>query len=162
MDSFLVNVKILKKPEELFTIFQGAREPLRKYVERFNSKYVNIPNYLESIVVLTFRMGLLQGLEFKEDLITRPPFNLEKVMSTSRGYIKLKEEEAQFATTRNRRQDEKNNDERFIRDISNHRSIKRFWNKEGLKFIKSLQSIPSNQSKLVMLVLISSTFQILN
>lgn len=151
IDNFFINVKISKKKkkkkaEELFTILQGAKEPLKKYVERFNSVLVNIPNCSESVAISAFKMGVLQGLEFKKDLTTRLPFNLEEVMSTSRRYIKLEEEEAQFVATKDIRQDEKKNDKRFRRDKSNDWNMKRFSNsisqsREGPKFIKLLQSI---------------------
>lgn len=97
IDNFSINVKIStqkkkKKPKELFTILQGAREPLKKYVERLNLEYVNIPNCLESIAILAFKIGLLQGLELKKYLTTRPSFNLEEVMSTFKGFIKVEDE----------------------------------------------------------------------
>lgn len=55
--NFFINVKISRKLEDI-TILQRVREPLRKYVKRFNAKYVNIPNYLESMAIPAFWLGL--------------------------------------------------------------------------------------------------------
>lgn len=76
-------------------VIQGKIESLKKFVTRYIVKYVNIPNCTKSIAILVFRMGLLQGSDLKKDLATWPPCNMEEVMSTTRGYLKLKEEEAQ-------------------------------------------------------------------
>lgn len=52
-------------------------------------------------------MRLLQGSELKKDLTTRPLFNLEKVMSTFKGYIKLEYEERKFSTLEGKGRDKK-------------------------------------------------------
>lgn len=60
---------------------------------KFNVEYVNTPYHYENIVISTFRMRLLQGSDLKKDLTTWPHCNLEEVISTTKGYIKLEEEE---------------------------------------------------------------------
>ena len=75
--NFLVNIKVSKAPDDLFTVQQREGEILRRYIERFNVKYINIPKYPDNVVVSTFKLGLLHGRKAKDDLTVRSLYNLK-------------------------------------------------------------------------------------
>ena len=51
ISNFSINIKVLKTPDDLFTIKQKNGEPLRSYIERFNTEFINIHQCPDNVVV---------------------------------------------------------------------------------------------------------------
>ena len=96
ISNFSINVKVSKTPDDLFTIKQKNREPLRSCEERFNTKFINIPRCLDTMAVSAFKLRLQHGTKVKEDLTVKPLENLEEILSWARGFVKLEEENSQY------------------------------------------------------------------
>lgn len=68
---------------------------LRGNIERFNLEYINIPQCLDNVAVLAFKLGLLHGSKVRDDLTVKPSHNLEEILARAMVFVKLDEEDAQ-------------------------------------------------------------------
>ena len=63
IDKFSLNMKLRKKPNDLFRVIHGKIEPLKEYVRQFNNEMIKIPKLDGDTTIQPFKKGLFHGLK---------------------------------------------------------------------------------------------------
>ena len=78
-----------KLTSDLYRITQTEGESLRDYLTKFGKESLNIPHLDVPTAVEAFKMGLLKGSPFYEDLVMTPCRNLDEVRNRALRFIRL-------------------------------------------------------------------------
>ncbi|XP_073133652.1 uncharacterized protein [Henckelia pumila] len=86
--------KYLKTSLSLFNLKQSEVEPLREYVQRFNTAALEVPAATADTLVNSFTQGL-RGGEFFKSLVKKPPLTYDELLSRAEKYINLEDAQRQ-------------------------------------------------------------------
>ncbi|XP_073152514.1 uncharacterized protein [Henckelia pumila] len=84
----------LKTSLSLFNLKQSEVEPLREYVQRFNTAALEVPAATADTFVNSFTQGL-RGGEFFKSLVKKPPLTYDELLSRSEKYMNLEDAQRQ-------------------------------------------------------------------
>ncbi|XP_073137634.1 uncharacterized protein [Henckelia pumila] len=90
----LVSKKYLKTSLNLFNLKQSEVEPLREYVQRFNTAALEVPAATADTLVNSFTRGL-RGGEFFKSLVKKPHLTYDELLSRAEKYVNLKDAQRQ-------------------------------------------------------------------
>ncbi|XP_073133730.1 uncharacterized protein [Henckelia pumila] len=82
--------KYLKTSLSLFNLKQSEVEPLREYVQRFNTATLEVPAATADTLVNSFTQGL-RGGEFFKSLVKKPPLTYDELLSRDEKYVNLED-----------------------------------------------------------------------
>ncbi|KAL0295116.1 UNVERIFIED_CONTAM: hypothetical protein Sradi_6851700, partial [Sesamum radiatum] len=94
LQDFASSRKVRKTELSLFVIRQGEGEPLKDYLQRFNTAALEVPAVTQEVKASAFSQGLLDG-DFFKSLAKKPVSKLDALMARAAKYINM--EEAQIA-----------------------------------------------------------------
>ncbi|XP_073130638.1 uncharacterized protein [Henckelia pumila] len=86
--------KYLKTSLSLFNLKQSEVEPLREYVQRFNTAALEVPAATGDTLVNSFTQGL-RGGEFFKSLVKKPPFTYDELLGRAEKYVNLEDAQRQ-------------------------------------------------------------------
>ncbi|XP_073121089.1 uncharacterized protein [Henckelia pumila] len=78
----------------LFNMKQSEVEPLREYVQRFNTAALEVPAATADTLVNSFTQGL-RGGEFFRSLVKKPPLTYDELLSRADKYVNLEDAQRQ-------------------------------------------------------------------
>ncbi|XP_073137955.1 uncharacterized protein [Henckelia pumila] len=84
----------LKTFLSLFNMKQSEVEPLREYVQRFNTAALEVPAATADTLVNSFTQGL-RGGEFFRSLVKKPPLTYDELLSRAEKYVNLEDAQRQ-------------------------------------------------------------------
>ncbi|XP_073119533.1 uncharacterized protein [Henckelia pumila] len=90
----LVSKRYLKTSLNLFNMKQSEVEPLREYVQRFNTAALEVPAATADTLVNSFTQGL-RGGEFFRSLVKKPPLTYDELLSRAEKYVNLEDAQRQ-------------------------------------------------------------------
>lgn len=90
VQQFSDNKKKLVQPEDLFDLQQGAAEPLKKYLDRFNKVTILVDDPDERFFIKAFMKGLRNGT-FSEAVCVRKPRTMDEVRDRADKHIEAEE-----------------------------------------------------------------------
>ncbi|XP_025703051.1 uncharacterized protein [Arachis hypogaea] len=70
----------------LLGVTQRSGEPTRKYLDRFNNKYLEIDGLTDSVASLCLTNGMLNE-DFRKHLTTKPVWTMQEIQNMVREYI---------------------------------------------------------------------------
>ncbi|XP_052117767.1 uncharacterized protein LOC127747668 [Arachis duranensis] len=70
----------------LLGVTQRSGEPTRKYLDRFNNKYLEIDGLTDSVASLCLTNGMLNE-DFRKHLTTKPVWTMQEIQNMAREYI---------------------------------------------------------------------------
>ncbi|XP_073152844.1 uncharacterized protein [Henckelia pumila] len=85
---FASSKKFLKTSLSLFTLKQFKVEPLREYIQRFNTAALEVPDATVDMLVNSFTQGL-KGGEFFKSLVKKPSVTFDELLDRAKKYAKL-------------------------------------------------------------------------
>ncbi|XP_025617522.1 uncharacterized protein [Arachis hypogaea] len=83
---FTTRIAKAKHPINLLGVTQKPREPTRKFLDRFNNKFLEIDGLTNSVTSLCLTNGLLNE-DFRKDLKTKLVWTMQKIQSVTKEYI---------------------------------------------------------------------------
>ncbi|XP_073137511.1 uncharacterized protein [Henckelia pumila] len=86
--------KYLKTSLSLFNLKQSEVEPLREYVQRFNTAALKVPAATVDTLVNSFTQGM-RGGEFFKSLVKKPPLTYNELLSRAEKYVNLEDAQRQ-------------------------------------------------------------------
>ncbi|XP_073119193.1 uncharacterized protein [Henckelia pumila] len=86
--------KYLKTSLSLFNLKQSEVEPLREYVQRFNTAALEVPAATADTLVNSFTQGL-RGGEFFKSLVKKSPLTYDELLSRDEKYVNLEDAQRQ-------------------------------------------------------------------
>ncbi|XP_073137439.1 uncharacterized protein [Henckelia pumila] len=95
LHQFASNKKYLKTSLSLFNLKQSEVEPLREYVQRFNTAALEVPAATADTLVNSFTQGL-RGGEFFKSLVKKPPLTYDELLSRAKKYVNLEDAQRQI------------------------------------------------------------------
>ncbi|XP_073121657.1 uncharacterized protein [Henckelia pumila] len=78
----------------LFNLNKAEVEPLREYVQRFNTAALEVPAATADTLVNSFTQGL-RGGEFFKSLVKKPPLTYDELLSQAEKYVNLEDAQKQ-------------------------------------------------------------------
>ncbi|XP_073120809.1 uncharacterized protein [Henckelia pumila] len=87
---FASSKKYLKNSLSSFNLKQSEVEPLREYLQRFNTAALEVPASTADTLVNSFTQGL-RGGEFFKSLVKKPPLTFDELLSRAEKYVNLKD-----------------------------------------------------------------------
>ncbi|XP_073119532.1 uncharacterized protein [Henckelia pumila] len=90
LHQFASSKKYLKTSLSLFNLKQFEVEPLREYVQRFNTAALEVPAATADTLVNSFTQGL-RGGEFFKSLVKKPPLTYDELLSRAEKYVNLED-----------------------------------------------------------------------
>ncbi|XP_073125472.1 uncharacterized protein [Henckelia pumila] len=94
LHQFASSKKYLKTSLSLFNLKQSEVEPLREYVQRFNTAALEVPAATADTLVNSFTQGLSGG-EFFKSLVKKPPLTYDELLSRAEKYVNLEDAQRQ-------------------------------------------------------------------
>ncbi|KAL0345686.1 UNVERIFIED_CONTAM: hypothetical protein Sradi_4399900 [Sesamum radiatum] len=94
LHQFASRRKVRKTELSLFAIRQGEDEPLKEYLQRFNTAALEVPAATQEVKANAFSQGLLDG-DFFKSLAKKPVSKFDAFLARAAKYINM--EEAQVA-----------------------------------------------------------------
>ncbi|XP_072076708.1 uncharacterized protein [Arachis hypogaea] len=98
---FTTRIAKAKHPINLLGVTQKAREPTRKYLDRFNDECLKIDGLTDSVASLCLTNGLLNE-DFRKHLTTKPVWTMQEIQCVAKEYIN--DEEVSRVVAANKRQ----------------------------------------------------------
>ncbi|XP_015950512.1 uncharacterized protein LOC107475395 [Arachis duranensis] len=83
---FTTRIAKAKHPINLLGITQRPGEPTRKYLDRFNVKFLEIDGLTDSVASLCLTNGLLNE-DFRKHLTTKPVWTMHEIQTVAKEYI---------------------------------------------------------------------------
>ncbi|XP_073130725.1 uncharacterized protein [Henckelia pumila] len=96
LHQFASSKKYLKTSLSLFNLKQSEVEPLREYVQCFNTAALEVPATIADTLVNSFTQGL-RGGEFFKSLVKKPPLTYDELLSRAEKYVNLEDAQRQRA-----------------------------------------------------------------
>ncbi|XP_073138649.1 uncharacterized protein [Henckelia pumila] len=94
LHQFASRKKYLKTSLSLFNLKKSEVEPLREYVQRFNTAALEVPVATTDTLVNSFTQGL-RGGEFFKSLVKKPPLTYDELLSRVEKYVNLEDAQGQ-------------------------------------------------------------------
>ncbi|XP_025628447.1 uncharacterized protein [Arachis hypogaea] len=98
---FMTCIAKAKHPINLLGVIQKPEEPTRKFLDRFNDKFLDIDGLTDSVASLCLTNGLLNE-DFRKYLTTKPLWSMQEIQSVAKEYIN--DEEVSQVVAANKRQ----------------------------------------------------------
>ncbi|XP_073153009.1 uncharacterized protein [Henckelia pumila] len=94
LHKFSSSKKYLKTSLNLFNLKQSEVEPLREYVQRFNTAALEVPAATADTLVNSFTQAL-RGGEFFKSLVKKPPLTYDELLSRAEKYVNFEDAQRQ-------------------------------------------------------------------
>ncbi|XP_073119986.1 uncharacterized protein [Henckelia pumila] len=94
LHQFASSKKYLKTSLSLFNLKQSEVEPLREYVQRFNTAALEVPAATADTLVNSFTQWM-RGGEFFKSLIKKSPLTYDELLSRAEKYVNLEDAQRQ-------------------------------------------------------------------
>ncbi|XP_073121085.1 uncharacterized protein [Henckelia pumila] len=94
LHQFASRKKYLKTSLSLFNLKQSEVEPLREYVQRFNTAALEVPAATADTLVNSFTQGF-RGGDFFKSLVKKPPLTYDELLSRAEKYVNLEDAQRQ-------------------------------------------------------------------
>ncbi|XP_073129114.1 uncharacterized protein [Henckelia pumila] len=94
LQQYASSKRYLKTSLSLFNMKQSEVEPLREYVQRFNTADLKVPATTADTLVNSFTQGL-RGGEFFRSLVKKPPLTYDELLSRAEKYVNLEDAQRQ-------------------------------------------------------------------
>ncbi|KAL0405273.1 UNVERIFIED_CONTAM: hypothetical protein Slati_3841200 [Sesamum latifolium] len=102
LHQFASSRKLRKTELSLFAVRQKDNEPLKEYLQRFNTAALEVPSATQEVKASAFSQGLLDG-DFFKSLAKKPVSKFDALLARAAKYINMEDAQAAKKESRGRR-----------------------------------------------------------